>query len=288
MRLASAVAEERSFTRAARRCNVSQPVMTKCVQEIERELGVRIFDRRPRAIETTEAGKLFLREARKTLEQSSRAMSLVKLWAQRETRPVGVGLSTLMDLEKICAALDRAKKNLPELTLTLQIGDSPQLLLELQRGNLDLAIVDAPVKEAGLRCPTLTSEPLVAAVREDLYPVHKLRIHVQELLKLPLLLLSASVDLARMSIEQQIALAGDRAFRIHDVESLPAMFDDVVINHRVALMRQSSMRFHRQGVRFMPITEEITVTSSLIYKADNREARYKKLLDEIISAMHVG
>ena len=59
-----AIAEERSFTRAAERLWVAQPGLSAQVRRLERELGVRLFDRHARGVDLTDAGELFLERAR--------------------------------------------------------------------------------------------------------------------------------------------------------------------------------------------------------------------------------
>ena len=59
-----AIAEERSFTRAAERLWVAQPGLSVQVKRLERELGVRLFDRHTRGVDLTDAGELFLERAR--------------------------------------------------------------------------------------------------------------------------------------------------------------------------------------------------------------------------------
>ena len=62
------LAEERHFTRAAGRLNLAQPALTKHIQQLEEELGVRLFDRDRRAVALTGAGELLLGRAAAVLD----------------------------------------------------------------------------------------------------------------------------------------------------------------------------------------------------------------------------
>ena len=73
-----AVAEELSFVRAAKRLNVAQPALSRTIRDIEGRLGVHLFERTTRAVYLTEAGKVFLLEARHTLTQMERAVQLTR------------------------------------------------------------------------------------------------------------------------------------------------------------------------------------------------------------------
>src|SRR6266545_4270994 len=101
MRFVVAVAEERNFTRASERCHISQPALSRRVKEVESALGARLFERRTRGVTVTRAGQLFVREARRSIEQGHRTVSLVQALASQERRPISVGISCLADIPRI-------------------------------------------------------------------------------------------------------------------------------------------------------------------------------------------
>src|SRR2546422_11779872 len=70
-----AVAEERSFIGAATRIRVAQPSLSKQIRDLEVELGTELFERGPRGVRLTAAGRAFLVEARHTLDVASRAVA---------------------------------------------------------------------------------------------------------------------------------------------------------------------------------------------------------------------
>jgi len=282
MRLAAAVAEERSFTRAARRCNLSQPALSHRIKELERELSAKLFERRTRHVAITAAGKLFMKEARRTLAQSARTVSLVRAFAKKEESPITVGISSVCDLPKINTMLEQAKRCVTDTRVVARTAHTPELLRQLVCGEIDLAILDGPVREAGVRCVQIASEPLVAALSETLFPAHKQTIHMSELRKLPLALLAPEIDASRPTIEKSLASAGARAFRILDAGGFHELLDEVALHNRVGILRQSATRFYRQGVVFKPLDEEISVSSVLAWRTDNRAPKTLRLRDEII------
>ena len=70
-----AVAEERSFRRAAERLHVSQPPLSVAVQRLEAELGVQLLERTRQGVRSTPAGEAFLEEARRTLGEAERTLA---------------------------------------------------------------------------------------------------------------------------------------------------------------------------------------------------------------------
>lgn len=73
-----AVAEERSFVRAATRLRVAQPALSKQIRDLEGEVGTALFERLPRGVRLTRAGEAFLAEARTTLDGAARAVACAR------------------------------------------------------------------------------------------------------------------------------------------------------------------------------------------------------------------
>ena len=282
MRFVVAVAEERNFTRAAMRCHISQPALSRRVSEVESVLGARLFERRTRSVVVTRAGHLFVREARRTLEQGQRTVSLVQAFAKQEERPVSIGLSALADQPRLYTLIESATRNQSSLSPTVETAATPELLLALLRGDLDLAIVDLPARVRGIRFAPLLAEPLVAALPERLASTKRPTIELSELLKLPLVLLTEQVDPARTILEHHISSAGVRGFRIHDASSVPELLDQVAVRSYIGLIRQSAMRFQRQGVIYKPLAEPIQVGCALAWRVENRKPAVLALRDSIL------
>jgi len=77
-----AVGEDQHYGRAAERLGIAQPALSRQVQDLEKELGFTLFDRLPRGVKLTAAGKLFLSDARRILQEVQGA----KLRAERVAR----------------------------------------------------------------------------------------------------------------------------------------------------------------------------------------------------------
>src|SRR5277367_1538484 len=78
------VAEEQNVTRAAERLHVSQPPLSRQIRDLEEELGVELFRRTAKSLALTEAGKIFLREARAVLLRTDQAVEAVRAGARGE------------------------------------------------------------------------------------------------------------------------------------------------------------------------------------------------------------
>src|SRR3954468_12281676 len=89
-----AVAEEQSFTRAAERLYIAQPGLSQQIKALERELGIRLFERLNRGVVLTGAGRLFLHKARLALLAADGASAIGRHTCQGLAGHLRIGLST--------------------------------------------------------------------------------------------------------------------------------------------------------------------------------------------------
>jgi DNA-binding transcriptional LysR family regulator len=134
-----AVAQEGNLTRAAERVFTSPPAVSAQIKALEDELGVKLFERTPRGMVLTEAGGRLLDEAERTLASAGRIRSAA---AQLRGAAQGVvRFGTISDpiALRLGDALVTLAERHPQVTLQLQQGLSANLLIALQRGELDCA-----------------------------------------------------------------------------------------------------------------------------------------------------
>lgn len=137
-----AVAEELHFSRAAERLNIGQPPLSLQIQAIERELGVVLLKRNRRRVELTDAGRLFLTEARATLQQAGRAVDTAKRAARGEVGTLRLSFTTSAPLTAIFTRAVRAfRETLPEVHIELRIRTSQQILDDLLLSHLDVGMI---------------------------------------------------------------------------------------------------------------------------------------------------
>src|ERR1700757_2182766 len=86
-----AVGEEQHYGRAAKRLHVAQPALSRQIQDLEDEIGFKLFDRLPRGVKISAAGKLFLEDARRTLQQLGESILRAKRAATGQTGTLRVG-----------------------------------------------------------------------------------------------------------------------------------------------------------------------------------------------------
>jgi DNA-binding transcriptional LysR family regulator len=159
-----AIAEERSFTRAAERLWLAQPGLSAQIRRLEEELGVKLFDRHTRGVELTEAGELFLERARAALAAADLARATGQDFAAGIVGSLRVGLAAPAQCRLGHELLERFGDERPRVEVTVVESLGGVLLRDVRDRRLDAAILPAPFVTSELHRRELTSEPLVLAV----------------------------------------------------------------------------------------------------------------------------
>jgi LysR family hydrogen peroxide-inducible transcriptional activator len=208
MRYFLAIAEERSFTRAAKRCRVAQASLSRQIRSMEARLETRLFDRLPRDVRLTPAGKIFKNEASKTVEHGRRAVSLVEALRRDQDQRLRIGLSTLCDLPRMRGLVETGQRSEAQAAVECVTGCTSELLLALHRGRLDLAVVDLPVKIRGIGLFPIHSEPLTAVLPQN-HPLAKRPIvRLFELKKERFAIIAQQSDPGTVRVEAMLQKAG--------------------------------------------------------------------------------
>ncbi|WP_043536392.1 LysR family transcriptional regulator [Saccharomonospora cyanea] len=169
LRYVVAVAETKSFTRAAERCLVVQSALSHQIARLERELGGRLFDRTSRRVRLTAAGEAFLPAARRCLEAAERAVADVAAALGEVRGRLTLGVIPTVAAVDLPAALKEFHTRYPQVRVQLRLGSSPNLVEQVKQGDLDLAFLGLPAtaEPRGVRVHELTRDRHVAVVAPD-------------------------------------------------------------------------------------------------------------------------
>ncbi|MBH5333401.1 LysR family transcriptional regulator [Streptomyces pactum] len=160
-----AVAEERSFTRAAERVHISQSGVSAQIRQLERELGAELFDRSARTVTLTVAGETALEHARAALAAAGAVGQAVGEVAGLIRGRLTVGMVTGCTITPLFDALAAFHRAHPGVEISLLEDGSDRLVEAVRSGALDAALIGsgAAVPD-GLEALTIISERLAAVV----------------------------------------------------------------------------------------------------------------------------
>ncbi|MFC7621354.1 LysR substrate-binding domain-containing protein [Microlunatus sp. GCM10028923] len=164
-----AVAEELHFGRAAERLAMTQPPLTRQIQALERALQVRLFDRSPRGVSLTAAGRTFLADARRVLTLVEAAPESARRVAAGQAGTLRLGFTAIGAYAVLGDMLTLLTRVLPGVSVALDEQTSEVQFPALISGTLDLGLVRPPVPDDLASVP-IHSEQLVLAV-PDRHPL---------------------------------------------------------------------------------------------------------------------
>lgn len=168
IRYVLAAAETLNFTRAAERCHVSQPALTKAVKALEEELGARIFSREGKRVRLSDFGRSLLPTLRQMNEQAERARSIAQDFRMLQKVPVRLGVLATIGSVRMARYLAAFQGAFDGVEVEVTEAPVPELLNRLEEGKLDLAIVNpCDGVPDGFHCHPLYSEKYVAVLPPD-------------------------------------------------------------------------------------------------------------------------
>lgn len=164
-----AVAEELSFTRAAKRLNLAQPPLSRHVKMLEERLGAALLLREPRRIALTPAGDLFYEETKEVATRLERAAEMVRRYARGETLRLRLGFVSAVMNPEIVGMLRAFRKKYPSVQVTLTDSPPNEQLRAIANGQLDGGFVGLQPGDGfeGVKFIPWYQEPLVCLVPAD-------------------------------------------------------------------------------------------------------------------------
>ena len=283
MRYFLAIAEERSFTRAAKRCRVAQASLSRQIRSMEVRLETRLFDRLPRDIRLTPAGKIFKNEATKTVEHGRRAVSLVEALKREQDQSLQIGLSTLCDLPRMRGLVETSRRSEDQAAVECVTGCTSELLLGLHRGRLELAIVDLPIKSRGIGLVPIHSESLTAVLPHN-HPLAKRPIvRLFELKRERFVIIAQPSDPGTVCVEAMLRKADIEASRVVPTANLIDLLDHVALQRSIGLIRNSAGRLRRESIVCKPLTGSIQLETAIAWRTENRNPRMLSFRDALIT-----
>jgi DNA-binding transcriptional LysR family regulator len=171
-----AVAEEENVSRAALKLHVSQPGISRQIQDLEEEIGFPLFERSAKSVRLTAAGKVFLAEAREVLLHADTAVNKARAVAHGGSGEIHVGYAPSLTVQILPPMLRAFQGEFPHVHVTLHDLSSEEMLTQLGTKKLQVALTVRPPGKMlrGLSFVELARYAMVVAVAPG-HPLAKLK-----------------------------------------------------------------------------------------------------------------
>ncbi|MEV8320279.1 LysR substrate-binding domain-containing protein [Streptomyces sp. NPDC059900] len=279
-----AVAETRHFTRAAEQVHVSQPSLSQQVRALEKELGAELFSRARGNIALTDAGEALLPLARRILADADTARIEVQELAQLRRGRIRLGATPSVCTGLLPDVLRAFHDRHPGIQLLLEESGSHDLVRELARGALDLAVVVLPLPSPS---PALTT---VELLREDLVVVSSpdargfggKPVRVADLQRERLVMFRHGYDLRELTVAACRAEGFEPEFAVEGGE-MDAVLGFVQAGLGVAVVPRMVAERAGRGLRMTPLARpSLHRTIALAHRSDVAPPRAARELQRML------
>ena len=281
-----ALADERSFTRAAERVHVAQPALSQQIRRLEDEMGLPLVDRTTRRVALTEAGEALTQRARRILSEVDGARAELGEMAGVRAGRVTIGAMQTLGPFDLPRLLARYHGRYPQVELTVREEASDALAEMVRSDAVDLALLSLTdrIDRQGLELHNLASEEIVALLPERHPFASRRRLRVAELADedfisfrdgwaMRHLLTQASRE---AGFEPRVAFESNEVTRIHEL---------VARGLGVAVLARSAAESSRTDVRIVALSGPLPARDvTLAWRAGRRLAPSARALLEMARA----
>jgi len=181
LRYIVAVAQEKSFGRAAQRCFVSQPALSVAIQKLEEELGTQLFERGKTEVTVTPVGERIVEQAQKVLEEAARIRDIAQAGRNQLVGPFRLGVIYTVAPYLLPDLIPALNERAPQMPLEIEENLTEHLEGALRTGRIDAAIVALPFQPPGVVADFLYEEPFQVVVPQTHRWAKRRAIHPSEL-----------------------------------------------------------------------------------------------------------
>lgn len=282
-----AVVEERSFTRAAERLHISQPPLSRQIQQLEDELGVQLLERDSRPLRLTEAGRFFHARAVRVIEQIQEMTTMTRRIAQMDRRLViGFVPTTMYGALPRIVRIFRARNPHTELVLVEQT--TVQQMEALLSGRIDVGFGRIRLDEPQVKREVLREERLVLAIPME-HPLAQQRGPISLAAAAPYLLVTYPQKPRPSYADHVLSLYRDLGVEpagIHEVQEVQTALGLVASGLGLCVVPSGMQKLRRDEVAYRPLTETNAVSPIIMNTRANDQSPDIRLLRAVIDEVY--
>ena len=278
------VGEEQHFGRAAERLHVAQPALSRQIQDLEREIGFPLFDRLPRGVKLSAAGKLFLEDARRILAEVQEATRRAERVASGNAGTLRVGFVEAISWRGVVPkSFRRFREKQPDAELTPVPMLSVEQVEAVRSGRLDAGFIVSMGTLGKELDQRLVAQHRVVLAAPKGYPLTiQTRLRLRDLNDVPFVWLSRRINPAAYDRLMEACFRGGlKSPRIvQEAYDHATILSLVSCRLGVAWVSDSAKWQCPRGVVLLPIVDlKVPVPFSLIWRKDNRSPLLQRFLD---------
>lgn len=283
LRYLIAAAEAGSFSRAARSINIKQATLSRHILEIEKRLGMALFDRKTRGATLTPNGTTYLRTAQRIVREFEELNAWVRATNNGDAGKLAVGFYTSFSAGNLRATLSEFGERYPEVKVSGFERDRHMLLAGIENGLLDIAIITGETPYRGLMSRPFWSERMLVAMPEGHPLIARERIHWPDLNGERFLLSERDPGPeTRNMLLGKLGMPGYTPEITMDDIGRDTVLSAIALGGHISIVAESALGIQIPGVAFREVHEtggHIRIGFSGYWRADNENAVLRRFLD---------
>lgn len=271
-----ALAEELNFSRAAERLHITQPPLSRQIQELEEEIGAKLFYRTKRNVELTNAGKVFLNKAYQILDQVEQACVSTRLSSTGKEGEFRIGFTGAV--QDLIPTIQEYRKRYPLVGIILEHMSTFKQIEALNENRIDIGLISSPVNNSKIQVIPIKKMNFVLALPEQ-HPLNsKKSIYLSDMANETFIMTPKSVGALYyetfMSVFQKAGFTPNITIQAHDLQTVLAL---VAAGMGVTLTPSPFNSIN--GIIKRKVEDvNLTVNGLLAWRIDNKS----KILDEFL------
>jgi DNA-binding transcriptional LysR family regulator len=249
------VAEELNLTRAAEKLFIAQPPLTRQIKQLEEEIGAKLFTRKPRGLELTQAGQYFKEQARQILDKVDKTVIDTRAISEHGKTLFTIGFVPSVFYGQLPLMVRRLRKN-KNLEIVLMELKTREQIEALKTGKIDIGFGRLSIEDPDTEQELLFNEAVIAAVPAS-HPIAQSNPTMAELSDVPMITFPAGSGPNFSDISQ--GLFHSRGLRINviqQVNDVQTALSLVASEMGFTLVPEQVKRLHRENVTYVEIAEE--------------------------------
>src|SRR5580765_2313402 len=256
LRIFLAVAEERSFSRAAAKVHRTQPAVSQAVRRLESDLGEELFDRSSKSGTLTDAGRVLQNYGQRLVRMAEEAESAMRELRDLRRGRVLIGANEAA-IHTLLPLMARFRQKVPDIAIDVRRVPARQIAIEVQQGSLDFGALTFRPAEEGLLEVVVGTDELVLLVP----PAHErvLRLFEERQIALNIVIALPSLDGIKRAVELKLGVALlPRQCAITEIASgrlVAVLVNGVSRKRQVTLVCRKAHRSHAADA-FLAVAEQ--------------------------------
>ena len=256
-----------NITRAAEALYISQPALTRQIQELEQELGCQLLVRSTRSLSLTENGYLFMLRAQEILDLAKQAKNELSENGDILHGVIRVGIVESKIMDYFADAVVQFNKKYPHVQFEVYSAD---LKRNLDENKLDMALLIEPVESAKYtKIPIEVTEKWGLVIREEEVSPKKKTLSYEEIIERTLILPRRYIILSEISSWFKVPESKFKVIAYHNLASNALIMVEKGLGSLLCIEGSFTNR-PREGLRFLPLSPERT-TSHVAVRKKNRK-----------------